>query len=105
MNKDNQKYIINCTLYKRERVRTQIYPLQMTDIPDRPLEKIAINLVSDLNVSTSGNQHILTIIDHLAGWPEAFPIPDKKAEPLVMFLLIIIYLFTCALASFCPTMG
>ena len=31
----------------------------------------------------SGNQHILTIIDHLTGWPEAFPIPDKKVETIV----------------------
>ena len=55
----------------------------MTDIPDRPFDKIAIDLVSDLNVSASGNQHILTIIDHLTGWQEAFPISDKKADPIV----------------------
>ena len=40
-------------------------------------DKIAIDLVTDLNVSTSGNQHILTIIDHLTGWLEAYPIPNK----------------------------
>ena len=34
-------------------------------------------------MSTSGNKHILTIIDHLAGWPEAFPIPDKSADTIV----------------------
>ena len=55
----------------------------MTDIPDRPFDKIAIDLVSDFNISTSGNQHILTIIDYLTGWPEAFPIPDKKANTIV----------------------
>ena len=55
---------------------------QMTDIPDRPFNKTAIDLVSDLNVSASGNQHILTIIDHLAGWPEAFLIPVKKADTI-----------------------
>ena len=55
----------------------------MTDIPDRPFNKIAIDLVSDLNISASGNQHILTIIDHLTGWAEAFPIPDKKADTIV----------------------
>ena len=55
MNKDIHKYITNCALCKREKARTQVYPLQMTDIPDRPFDKIAIDLVSDLNVSASGN--------------------------------------------------
>ena len=48
----------------------------MTEIPDRPFDKIAIDLVTDCKTSTSGNNHILTIIDHLTGWPEVFPIPD-----------------------------
>ena len=68
---------------KREKARIQYPPLQMTHIPDRPVDKIATDLVSDLNVSASGNQHILTITDHLTGWPEAFPIPDKKADTTV----------------------
>ena len=75
--------INNCALCKREKARTQVYPLQMRDIPDRPFIKIAIDLVSDLNISTSGNQHILTIINHLTGWSEVFPIPDKKVNTIV----------------------
>ena len=55
MSKDIPKYINNCALYKREKAKTQVYPLQMTDIPDRPVNKIAIDLVSDLNISASGN--------------------------------------------------
>ena len=31
----------------------------------------------------SGNKHILTIIAHLTGWPEAFPIPDKSVDTIV----------------------
>ena len=34
MNKDICKYIANCTPFKREKVKMQMYPLQMTDIPD-----------------------------------------------------------------------
>ena len=49
----------------------------MTEIPDRPFDKIAIDLVTECEISTSGNKHILTITDHLTGWPEAFPIPEN----------------------------
>ena len=55
MKKDIHKYIANCTLCKREKAKMQMYPLQMMDIPDWPFDKIAIDLVTDLNVSTSGN--------------------------------------------------
>ena len=80
MNKDIHKYINNYALCKREKARTWVYPIPMTDIPDRPFDKTAIDLVSDLNISASGSQLILTVIDQLTGWPEAFPIPDKKAN-------------------------
>ena len=87
MNKDIQKYIANCVLCRWEKAKVQQYLLQMTEIPDRPFDKIAIDLVTDCKTSTSGNKHILTIIDHLTGWPEAFPIPDKSADTIVTTLI------------------
>ena len=83
MNKDIRKYIANCVLCQREKGKVQHYPLQMMEIPDRPFNKIAIDLITKCETSTSGNKHILTIIDHLTGWPEAFPIPDKSADTIV----------------------
>ena len=88
-----------------EKARTQVYPLQMTDIQDKPFDKIAIDLVSDLNVSTLGNEHILTIINHLMGWQEAFPSPTRKQILLFMSSSISTCLFTCALTSCCQTMA
>ena len=67
MNKDILKYIAICALCHREEAKIQSYPLQMTEIPDRPFNKIAIDLVTDCETSMSGNKHILTIIDHLIG--------------------------------------
>ena len=67
MNKDIRKYIANCILCRHEKAKVQHYLLQMTEIPDRPFDKIAIDLVTECEMSTSGNKHILTIIDHLTG--------------------------------------
>ena len=83
MNKDIRKYIANCTLCHREKAKVQAYPLQMTEIPDRPFDKTAMDLVTECETSTSGNKLILTIIDHLVGWLEAFPIPDTSADTIV----------------------
>ena len=87
MNKAIRKYIANCILCRQEKAKVQQYPLQMTEIPDKPFDEIAIDLVTDCKTSTSGNKHILTIIDHLTGWPEAFPIPNKSADTIVASLI------------------
>ena len=83
MNKDIRKYIANCTLCCRGKAKIQSYPLQMTEIPEWPFNKIAIDLVTECETSNSGNKHILIIINHLTGWLEAFPIPDNLAETIV----------------------
>ena len=87
MNKDIRTYIANYVLCRGDKAKVQQYPLQMTEIPNRPFNKIAIDLVTDCKMSTSSNKHILTIIDHLTGWPEAFPIPDKSADTIVATLI------------------
>ena len=83
MNKDIRKYIVNCILSQRETAKFQHYPLQMMEIAERPFDKIAIDLIMECNTSTLGNKHILTLIDHLTGWPEVFPIPDKTMDTIV----------------------
>ena len=69
MNKDIREYIANCILCWQEKAKVQQYPLQMTEIPDRPSDKIAIDLVTECETSTSGNKHILTIIDGQKHFP------------------------------------
>ena len=83
INKDIRKYIVQCALCHREKAKVQAFPLQMTEILECPFNKMAIDLVTECETSSSGNKCILTIIDHLTGWPEAFPIPDKSADTIV----------------------
>ena len=66
MNKDIQKFIAQCVLCCREKVKVQAYPFQMTEIPVCPFDKIAIDLVTKCETSSSGNKHIVTI-EHLSG--------------------------------------
>ena len=42
----------------------------------------------ECEMSTSGNKHILTIIDHLTGLPEAFLIMDKSTDTTVSTFII-----------------
>ena len=60
MNKEIRKYIANCTLCCREKVKVQSYPLQMTELPEQPFDKIVIDLVSECETSTLASKHILT---------------------------------------------
>ena len=82
MAKDVKDYIQRCPPCQQEKARVQSYPLHMTEIPDRPFDKIAMDLVIDFTESNKGNKHILTIIDLLTGWPETIPIPNKSANTI-----------------------
>ena len=84
---DILKYIANYTVCCREKAKVQSYPLQMTEIPDRPFDKIAIDWATECKTSTSGNRYTLTSTDHLTGWPEAFPIPNKSADTKVSIFI------------------
>ena len=52
------------------------------EIPDRPFDKITMDLVTDFTESNKGNKHILTIIDLLTGCPEVVPILNKSANTI-----------------------
>ena len=69
------------------KAKVQSYPLQMTEILEWPFDKIAITSVTECETSTSGNKHICTIIHHLTGWLETFPILDKSADTIVSKLI------------------
>ena len=82
MAKDVKDYIQSCPACRQDKARVQSYPLHMTEIPDQPFDKIAMDLVTDFTESNKVNKYILTIIDLLMGWLEAIPIPNKSADTI-----------------------
>ena len=51
-----------------------------------PFEKIRIDLVGPLTVTTNGNQYIVVAIDYMTKWAEARAIPDASAKSILPFL-------------------
>ena len=82
MAKDVKDYIQRCPACQQEKALVQSFPLHMTEIPDRPFDKIVMDLVTDFTKSSKGNKHILTIIDLLTGWPEVILILNKSADTI-----------------------
>ena len=45
-----------------------------------PFERLGIDLTGPFLQSPKGNQYLLAVLDHLTGWAEAFPIPNKRSQ-------------------------
>ena len=46
-----------------------------------PFHRVAVNILQ-LPLTTQGNCYVAVFIDYLTKWPEAFAIPDQKAETI-----------------------
>ena len=56
-------------------------PLQL-DSPTYPWERIAMDIVGPLPKTDRNNRYILVISDYFTKWPEAFALPDHRAETI-----------------------
>ena len=80
--KEVHKFIENCELCQRQKMKKAIQPLQELPLPVMPWELLGIDLVGPLTESYNGNKYIFTVIDHFSSWTEAFAIRDKEAETI-----------------------
>ena len=87
MNKDIRKYTAQCSLCHRVKAKVQAYPLQMTEIPECPFDKIAIDLVTECETSSSGKDKVLQQLgtQHIFSTPY-HPQSNKKLEVFHKYL-------------------
>jgi transposase InsO family protein len=64
---------------------------QITETPKRPFERVGVDLTGPFLPSLQNNRYLLCMVDHLTGWAEAIPIPDKRATTVWAALMTEIF--------------
>ena len=62
--------------------RAPLLPLEVVGSFDR----VCVDCITSLPVTTRGNKNLVTFIDSFTGWPEAFPVPDITAPTIARLL-------------------
>ncbi len=53
--------------------------LQLTETPGRPWARVGVDLSGPLPATVESYRYLLAVVDHLTGFAEAIPLPDKRA--------------------------
>ena len=66
--------------------KQETYLMQESQLPRYPWDKIAIDTTGLYTSSNNGNKYLITVMDVLNSYPEAYPAPDKSAETAAILL-------------------
>ena len=66
--------------------KTQKAPMKMYGVGE-PMERVAVDILGPLPVSTRGNRFIIVIADYFTKWVEAYAVPDHKADTVAKTLV------------------
>ena len=80
-------YVNKCVSCQTMNLRKIPPRMQESDMPPYPFAKIALDITGPYPKTHSGNEYIVTFIDMYSGWPEAFAVPNKKAETVAHLLM------------------
>jgi hypothetical protein len=76
-----EQYIRRCDpCQRRKENREMIAPLGNVEEPIIPFEVTSMDITGPYPTTSRRNKYLLTFIDHMTKYVEAFPIPDHTAE-------------------------
>ena len=86
MFQDLWDYIGKCVRCNQRKLRKVRPPLKETEIPPYAFAKVSLDLAGPFPITLSGNKYVISFVDWLSGWIEAFPVADKTADTVVYLL-------------------
>lgn len=82
-----QEYIRTCPTclaHSRRQIRP---PMGDIEIPPTPMQNIGIDFIGPFSpADPQGNRYLLTVVDHLSGWAEAYPAKDQSAQEIIRII-------------------
>ena len=85
MYKTIENWIKTCNECQRQGgpvIKVPLYPIQI----GQPFDRIGIDYVGPLPVTTNGNKYIIVATEYLTKWVEAIAVPDTKATTTAQFI-------------------
>ena len=88
MKSDVQRIVKNCKNCQRNKLVRQgtRQPMFITDTPKQPFEKVQIDMVGPLPVTSKGNSHILTIQCVFSKYSDAYPLQNTDSVTIARVL-------------------
>lgn len=91
INKDVALFIKTCASCQKNKLyRTTKMPMQITDTPTKPWEKVSLDIVGKLPRTIMGHEYILTIQDIFSKFIFAIPLSNQDAEAVAQAFFTII---------------
>lgn len=87
LHKTVEEYIRDCQSCQKKRPKPKDQRHTLVSVQEgSPFQKVAIDFVGPLQLSTNGNKYLLTVKDCFTRWIEAFPTPDMTASTVARVL-------------------
>ena len=84
MHNDVKKYVQTCAICQSKGKKTRTEPLRPLQV-GKPFERVGIDFVGPLPITSKGNRYIVVLTEYLTKWPEARAVPDATEESVASF--------------------
>lgn len=80
--------IDRCEVCEKTKPPTRIQKAPMKQcIAERPMQRVAIDILGPLTTTDNGNKYIIVIADYFTKWTEAYAVPDHQASTVAQKII------------------